>query len=214
LQPLKDAWALVAAGDADRAYNLFAEQFRFWKQESADTLGFVDSERGTMLAALFAKNDRAARAMLQRILLNHTSLSRADQSVFSGQWQQALMKYRSSTRDNAVVDPDPNQPDPIVSEGVALALRGREAEAVSAWSQPADGGGPYDLTATQLALIGIEYARLQKWPLAEHYWLLAARYDQALPQYAQFSPGNVTALSMLFHFRTQFPRGNRRYRWP
>lgn len=210
---LVHAWAFLAAGAAREAYQTFAQQLSCWRAISPDTIGYIDSERGAMLAALFAGDDVRAKGLLDRIAGEYAYHSPADALVFAGRWSAAFASYRDATHDNSIVNPLPGQPDPVVSAGVASALKGDLSTAITAWSERAAGGGPYDLTALQMALIGIAYARMNDWTAAEHHWLVAARQRQAVP-YGSLTSGNITALTMLFHFRGHIARGERRYRWP
>jgi len=165
-----------------------------------------------LIAAIFMRDDARANAMWKQI--GGASLEpAADRLVFAGRWNDAFRAYRDTTRDFAVNDPQANQPDPVIAEGAALALRGDFRGAIRAWSKPAVGAGPYDLTDKQTALVGLARARLWDWTGAEAAWIAAARTTRLLPQMSELYDGNAMGLSMLMHFRVHFARGDHAYRW-
>ena len=110
-------------------------------------------------------------------------------------------------------DPRANEPDPVIAAGVARALQRDFSGAIRAWSQPAVGAGPYDLTDKQTALVGLARARLGDWSGAEAAWIAASRTTRLLPQMSELYDGNAMGLSMLMHFRSHFARGDHAYRW-
>jgi hypothetical protein len=209
---ITSAWSHLARGEAKRAYREFARELPFWDVVQRQSQGYIDCERGMMIAAIFMRDDARASAMWRQI--GGDSLEPpADRLVFAGRWNDAFRAYRDTTQDLAVNDPRANMPDRVIAEGVAHALRGDFRGAIRAWSKPSVGAGPYDLTDKQTALVGLARARLGDWAGAEAAWIEAARTTRLLPQMSELYDGNAMALSMLMHFRSHFARGDRAYRW-
>jgi hypothetical protein len=209
---IASAWAHLARGEAKRAYREFARELPFWDTVTRQSLGYLDCERGMMIAAIFMHDDARANAMWKQI--GGESLEpAADRLVFAGRWNDAFRAYRDATQDLAMVNPRANAPDPVIAAGVARALQGDFRGAIRAWSRPAVGGGPYDLTDKQTALVGLARARLGDWTGAEAAWIAAARTQRLLPQMAELYDGNAMGLSMLMHFRSHFARGDHAFRW-
>lgn len=206
------AWSDLARGEATRAYREFARELPFWAAVQRQSLGYIDCERGMMIAAIFMRDDARASAMWRQI--GGASLEpAADRLVFAGRWNDAFRAYRDTTQDLAMVDPRAPAPDRVIAAGVDRALQGDFRGAIRAWSQPSVGGGPYDLTDEQAALVGLARARLGDWTGAEAAWIDAARTTRLLPQMAELYDGNAMGLSMLMHFRSHFVRGDRAYQW-
>lgn len=202
----------LGRGEATRAYREFARELHFWDAFQRQSLGYIDCERGVMIAAIFMRDDRRANAIWQQI--GGESLEpAADRLVFAGRWNDAFRAYRDATQDLAMADPRAPAPDRVIAAGVARVLQGDFRGAIRAWSQPAVGGGPYDLTDEQTALVGLARARLGDWKGAEAAWIAAARTQRLLPQMAELYDGNAMGLSMLMHFRSHFARGDHAYRW-
>lgn len=189
----------LASGKPTEAYRLFKRELIRWVPESRNSTGYVDCERGMMIAAIFARDDADA-AQAWREILGKMPEPSGDALVYAGRWSDAFRAYQNATQDNARFNPT-SGPDPVVASGVRQALIGNLREAIREWSMPATTDGPYDLTDVQEALTGIAWARLGNWDNARTAWLKAARYTRTLPQIAEFETGNVVALSMLYHFR-------------
>ena len=209
---IESAWSDLARGEATRAYREFARELPFWNAFMRQSRGYLDCERGMMIAAIFMRDDARANAMWKHIGGERLEPA-ADRLVFAGRWNDAFRSYRDTTQDLAMTDPRANQPDRVIAEGVALALRGDFRGAIRAWSKRAVGGGPYDLTDKQTALVGLARARLGDWAGAEAAWITAARTTRLLPRMAELYDGNAMGLSMLMHFRSHFARGDGAYRW-
>ncbi|MDB5094185.1 MAG: hypothetical protein JWO85_2286 [Candidatus Eremiobacteraeota bacterium] len=208
------AWQRLATGRPREAYRTFRAERAYWEDFSQQSLGYVDAARGMMIAAIFARDDARDDAAWQVISGRGTDATQpGDTLVFAGRWNDAFRVYRDATQDLAMTDPRAPLPDRVVAAGVSRALRGDFHGAIVAWSAPAVGGGPYDLTDMQVALIGLARARLGDWSGAEEAWLHAARIRRNIPQLAEFETGNLTALAMLRHFRAHFARGEGQYRW-
>ena len=212
LARLDAAWHVLAGGRPREAYRTFARELPFWDAFSHQGLGYVDAERGMMIAALFAADDARMEAAWISIAGEPDAAQPGDKLVFAGRWNDAFRAYRDATQDLAMEHPRYPEHDRVVSAGVDRALRGDYRGAIRAWSAAADGGGGYDLTDVQVALIGLAYARMRDWPAAESAWVQAARIRRNIPQMAEFETDNLIALGMLRHFRTQFARGEGRYR--
>ena len=210
LRRLSAAWNQLYAGSPREAYRAFAHEFPRWKPLGPSTLGYIDAERGMMVAAILAKDDATAQKEWGTILAAFDE-PRADTLYFSGRVDDALRTFRDSTQDNALVNPHVDRPDPNIDAGVRSALKSKWRDAITAWSRPAVGGGTYDLTDEQEALIGIAYAEMGQWTEAEATWIAAARIRRNVPQLAYLYPGNMTSLSMLWHFRNKFLRGENAY---
>jgi uncharacterized membrane protein len=209
---IASAWSDLARGEAKRAYREFAREFPFWDAVQRQSLGYIDCERGMMIAAIFMRDDARANAMWKQIGGERLEPA-ADRLVFAGRWNDAFRAYRDATQDLAMIDPRAPAPDRVIAAGVDRALQGDFRGAIRAWSQGAVGGGPYDLTDEQTALVGLARARLGDWPGAEAAWIAAARTTRLLPQMSELYDGNAMGLSMLMHFRSHFVRGDRAYRW-
>ncbi|MBV8150071.1 MAG: hypothetical protein JO101_08715 [Candidatus Eremiobacteraeota bacterium] len=210
---IRKAWQDLAAGRPHEAYATFTRELPLWAAGSPSAPQYVDCARGVILSALFEKDDAKAKAALTAIV-SGDSEPKGDALFFAGQTAAALRAYRDATFDNAVVDPRPHQPDRVIAAGVSFALKGDWFNAIRAWSQPAVGAGPYDLTDEQTALVGIAFAVLHEWPQAEAAWISASRMTRIIPQMGSFWPGNITGLSMLYRYRTKFARGEHQYTWP
>ncbi|GEM_PF-5112901 len=209
---IASAWSHLERGEAKRAYREFAREMPFWNAVQRQSLGYIDCERGMMIAAIFMRDDARATAMWKQI--GGASLEPpADRFVFAGRWNDAFRAYRDATQDLAMIDPRAPAPDRVIAAGVDRALQGDFRGAIRAWSQGAVGGGPYDLTDEQTALVGLARARLGDWAGAEAAWIVAARTTRLLPQMSELYDGNAMGLSMLMHFRSHFVRGDRAYRW-
>lgn len=209
---LDRAWQLLAGGSPREAYRAFRPELDYWNDFQRQSFGYVDAQRGMMIAAIFARDDAAARAAWGAIA-GGAEERPADSLVFAGRWNAAFRAYRDATLDLAAEDPRAPEHDRVVTAGVERAVRGDFAGAIAAWSRPAVGRGGYDLTDVQTALIGLAYARERRWNDAETAWLHAARIGRTLPQIDEFHDGNLIGLSMLYHFRDQFRRGEHAYRW-
>jgi hypothetical protein len=206
------AWGHLARGEAKRAYREFARELPFWDAIQRQSTGYLDCERGMMIAAIFMRDDARANAMWKQI--GGASLEPvADRLVFAGRWNDAFRSYRDTAPDMAVNDPRAPAPDRVIAAGVARALQGDFRGAIRAWSQPAVGRGSYDLTDKQMALVGLARARLGDWTGAQAAWIAAARTTRLLPQMSDLYDGNAMGLSMLMRFRSHFARGDRAYRW-
>jgi len=145
---IASAWSHLARGEAKRAYREFAREVPFWDTVARQSRGYLDCARGMMIAAIFMRDDALANAMWKQI--GGGSLEpAADRLVFAGRWNDAFRAYRDATQDLAMVNPRANTPDPVIAAGVARALQGDFRGAIRAWSKPAVGGGPYDLTDKQ-----------------------------------------------------------------
>jgi hypothetical protein len=192
---LHDAWAELANGDPESARSTFSHELELWRPLGTGSPGYVDAIRGIMLANLYDVHDVNALRVFHTIVAEMGAEPAGDRFVYAGDVQTALRAYRDATQDQAIADPRPG-PDRIVSAGVRLALRGDWFAAIRAWSQPAVGGGPYDLTDLQTALCGLAYAHLKDWRDAEKFWILAAQTGRNVPQTSWMYPGNMMALSL------------------
>jgi hypothetical protein len=207
------AWQRLAAGRPREAYRSFSAERTYWDGFTRQSRSYVDAASGVMIAAVFARDNAAADAAWHTIGGESDSTQRGDALVFAGRWNDAFRAYRDATQDLAMSDPRAPLPDRVVEAGVDRALRGDLHGAIAAWSEPAVGGGPYDLKDMQVALIGLARARLGDWNGAAEAWLHAARIRRNVPQMGEFDTGNLTALAMLRHFRAHFVTGEGRYRW-
>jgi hypothetical protein len=213
LDRLTLAWQRLSNGESREAQRAFAHELAYWSPWSRQSLGYVDAEKGLMIAAIFARDDAQTASAWRRIRADSSVAEpAADALVFAGRWNDAWRTYRDGTHDNAMVDPHEG-PDRVVAAGVERALRGDLRGAIAAWSRPAAGGGVYELTDLQTALSGLARARQRDWKGAEHDWLCAARMRRNVPQLAEFTDANFMALAMLWHFRAHFARGEHAYRW-
>jgi hypothetical protein len=205
LKPIDEAWMRLAAGKPTEAYRLFKRELLRWAPDGPSSMGYVDCERGMMIAAIFARDDEDALQAWRKIL-GKMPEPPGDALVYAGRWNDAFQAYQNATHDNALINPT-SGPDPVVASGIRQALIGNLRGAIREWSMPANTIGPYDLTDVQEALTGIAWARLGNWKNAQTAWLKAARYRRNIPQMAEFETGNVIALSMLYHFRAKLAHG-------
>jgi len=205
LQPIDEAWTRLAAGKPTEAYRLFKREFLRWVPDGPSSMGYVDCERGMMIAAVFARDDENALQAWRKILGKMTEPP-GDALVYAGRWNDAFQAYQNATQNNSAFNPSTG-PDPVVASGVRQALIGNLRGAIREWSMPANTVGPYDLTDVQEALVGIAWARLANWKNAQTAWIKAARYRRNIPQMDEFETGNVISLSMLYHFRAKISHG-------
>jgi hypothetical protein len=194
---------------------LFIQQQRLYSGFKQHTY-YVDSTRGIVIAALFARED--ARASREWAFIRDSAPdawvvaeSRADRLAVSGRWKDAYRAYRDESVDNSMVGPVPHAHDPIVSDGVEHVLRGDFRGAIGIWQKPSTAGGPYDVTDVQTALIGIAQAQQGAWDSAASTWVAAARQGRAVPEIDALYSGNLTALALLVRYRDRYHRGPHAY---
>jgi hypothetical protein len=201
------AWGRLAHGEARAALASFDSVMPFWRRTRNVGGGYADVERGTIIAALFAREDGRAKRELQVIRQEWGGESRATALIFAGRWTEGLVAYRDETAHEPLAE----GVDPVVAAGVAAALAGDWREAIVAWSGVPSGHGPDYLEDYQTALIGIARAHLGDWNGAVDAWLEATRMGRPVPEWEPLESGNVVGLEMLYHFRDRYPRGDHSY---
>jgi hypothetical protein len=86
---IASAWGHLARGEAKRAYREFAQELPFWDTFQRQSLGYIDCERGMMIAAIFMRDDTRANAMWRKI--GGESLEpKADRLIFAARWNDAF----------------------------------------------------------------------------------------------------------------------------
>ncbi len=126
-QRIASAWTHLAQGEAKRAYREFARELPFWDAFMRQSRGYIDCERGMMIAAIFMRDDARANATWRQIS-GATLEPAADRLVFAGRWNDAFRAYRDATQDLAMVAPRAPAPDRVIAAGVDRALQRDFAE--------------------------------------------------------------------------------------
>jgi hypothetical protein len=206
---IKAAYALLGAGKAHAALRAFDSEMRFWRHDRNNGYGYIDTARGIVIAAIFAREDGRAGPALRALEREYGGEPAGDAFVFAGRWNDAFATYRDATRREVGAVGI----DPVIAKGADAARAGDFRGAIAAWSRTSSGAGPAYVHDEQTALIGLALARIGDWDGAEDAWLDASRMGRAVPEWQPLWSGNLTALAMLYHFRVHFARGDGAYRF-
>jgi hypothetical protein len=198
-QKLARAWSELDGNPRD-ALRIFERELPIWAAFSKQSPGYIDVDRGTLIAALFARDDAAAERAWTRIRRETGSaVASAEPSgdAFARRldWTSAFRAYRTDERVGTTQCPDRTK------RGLDEAILGHLRRAIAIWSVRPDCFGTYDETDVRLALVGDAMAAQHQWSTARTMWVRAARHERIEPQIAALSTGNVMALSMLYHLR-------------
>jgi hypothetical protein len=203
-EQLSKAWTEIERNPRD-ALRIFESELPVWAAFSKQSTGYIDADRGTLIAALFAHNDAAAGLAWRRI--RREAGSAVAQSEPSGDvlawrrdWTSAFRSYRMDENVGTTQCPD------TTKRGLDEAISGHLQRAIRLWSLRPDCYGPYNEADVRLALTGDAIAAQNEWSKARSTWIKAARQDRLEPQIDALTIGNIMALSMLYHLRTRiFP---------
>lgn len=193
------AWNELYSDPRD-SLRLFEGQLPQWAGFSKQSGGYIDADRGSLIAAVLAGDDSAARASWRRIKQETGGVVAeleppGDVHAWNGDWTSAFRSYRDAGNfGTAACTVQTNQ-------GLDKALSGHLQQAIEIWSADPNCPGPYELTDVHLALTGDAFAAQNKWSAARSTWIQAARQGRVVPQMAMLYSGNVMALSMLYHLR-------------
>jgi hypothetical protein len=198
LAQMSTAWDEIETNPR-AALRIFEQQLPRWAAFSKQSVGYIDALRGSLVAAVIAHDDSAARAAWQRIDGGSSVIAATeplgDTLAARGEWRQAFRSYRRAG--------DFGTPACTVTtnRGLDRAAAGFFRSAIGIWSAQAECLGPDDVSDVQLALTGDAFAARNDWRDATAQWIRAARYRRNVPQIAALDVGNLMALSMLYHHR-------------
>lgn len=205
---LEAGWESLNRGDARGALRSFDAAMPFWRRRSKGAgRGYGDAERGTLIAALFARDDERAERELQLIRNESGGEALGTKLLFAGRSSEALIAYRDHTAQESTAE----GVDQIVAAGVDAALAGNLHQAIVMWSGPPSSSGSGYLEDEQTALVGIAHAERREWDAAVDEWIEASRMGRPVPDWEGLEYGNIIALEMLYHFRADYQRGDFAY---
>jgi hypothetical protein len=199
---LSAAWDEIEANPR-RALEVFVYKLPIWDHFSKQSFGYIDADRGSLIAAVLAMDHAAADTAWARISAESKEgavaerAPRGDALAWSRQWSAAFRSYRAGRNFGLVPI------SPLIQKGLSEAIDGSIDKAIGTWSLPAEGFGTSDLGDVQLALIGIAYASRGEWAAAKRNWIAAAQKRRTAPQFEMLYAGNVMALSMIYHFQRE-----------
>jgi hypothetical protein len=202
LVKLQSAWDEIDRNPRD-AMHIFAAELHIWAAFSRQSVGYIDADRGSLIAAVLAGDDASAEAAWQRIQgETHGVVAEPEPSgdvqAWNTDWAGAFRAYRDLA--NFGADDCLRQ----TNRGLDEAISGHLSQARETWAYPQSCLGPHDVTDVDLALTGDTFAAERRWMKARSTWIEAARRGRVVPQIDMLYAGNVMALSMLYHFRHRF----------
>jgi hypothetical protein len=199
---LDGAWHELYSNPRE-SLRIFKNQLPKWAAFSKQSVGYIDADRGSLIAAVFAKDDVAAETSWKRITQETgTAVAEIEPSgdvrAWNGDWTLAFRSYRNAGHFGAA------ECTVQTDRGLDEAISGHLQLAMKIWLLDPVCSGPYDLTDVHLALTGDALAARNEWLAARSMWLRAARKGRVVPQLDVLYSGNIMALSMLYHYRDRF----------
>jgi len=198
---LKKAWSELYRTPRD-SLRIFETELPKWATFSKQSGGYIDADRGSLIAAVVSGDDLGARTAWSRIQREAGGVVAepeppGDLLAWKGDWASAFRSYRDAGNfGTAECTTETNR-------GLDEAILGELRKAIETWSSHGACSGPFDLTDVHLALTGDALAAQDNWSVARSTWIQAARKGRVVPQIDMLYRGNVMALSMLYHFRSR-----------
>jgi hypothetical protein len=200
LKSLEHAWTTISIQPRS-ALKVFQAQLPEWAGVSTHSVGYIEADSGELVAAVLASDGAAAGGAWNRIKRESNRPTAVavepigDVFAWQRRWKAAFSSYEHAGQFGSA------DCTATIRRGLSSAVQKRLQQAVAAWSLPANCSGPYDTTDVSLALKGLALAAQGEWPQAKSMWIQAAHKQRTVPDIDALYPGNLIALSMLYHFR-------------
>ncbi len=195
-------------GQFAQARDTFASIVPYWIKNQNNGRWWLDTARGYFYALVASGDDQKARNFLTSIENPPPAWVAApgDRLFWAGDVRGAFAAYAAAA--NAELARLPDDGTDKVLENAAHASGDINA-AIAILQGPSGQSGPSDVGSLQLLMLGEAYETQRRWPDAFAAWVRAANNGHAVPEYDFFDQWNLSALEMIYYYRTHIPGDQR-----